>query len=64
MGSSREFLVSSSSEQRAQTAKAWLKSFSPDRQVLILVPHAIAADQLVHELIVEAVRASASCALP
>lgn len=53
MGSSREFLVSSSSEQRAQSAKTWLKSFPPDREVLILVPHAIAADQLVHELIAE-----------
>src|ERR1700727_575062 len=53
MGSSRELIVSSSSEQRTQAAKAWLKTFAPDREVLILVPHAIAADQLVHELIAE-----------
>jgi ATP-dependent helicase/nuclease subunit B len=53
MSSSREFLVSSSTEQRAQAAKAWLNTFPPDREVLILVPHVIAADQLVHELIAE-----------
>jgi ATP-dependent helicase/nuclease subunit B len=53
MGSARELIVSSSSEQRAQAAKAWLKTFAPDREVLILVPHAMAADQLVHELIAQ-----------
>ncbi|MHB8474749.1 MAG: PD-(D/E)XK nuclease family protein [Steroidobacteraceae bacterium] len=53
MASARELLVSASSEQRAQAAKAWLKTFAPHREVLILVPHTIAADQLVHELIAE-----------
>lgn len=53
MGSARDILVSASSEQRAKAAKAWLKAFAREREVLILVPHAIAADQLVHELIAE-----------
>jgi ATP-dependent helicase/nuclease subunit B len=52
-GASRQLIVSSSTERRLKAAKAWLKTLSRDREVVILVPHAIAADQLVHELIAE-----------
>jgi len=53
MGSAspRQFIVSASAQVRLEAARAWLKIFTPDREVLVLVPHAGAADHLIHELV-------------
>jgi len=48
---SRQLIVSTSTALRLHAARAWLKTFARDREVLVLVPHAIAADHLVHELV-------------
>jgi ATP-dependent helicase/nuclease subunit B len=50
---SRQLVVSSSARDRLDAAQAWLESFPRDREVLVLVPHAIAADQLVHALVAD-----------
>jgi ATP-dependent helicase/nuclease subunit B len=50
---SRQLVVSSSARVRLDAARAWLESFPRDREVLVLVPHAIAADQLIHRLVAE-----------
>jgi RecB family exonuclease len=50
---SRQLVVSSSAKVRLDAAQGWLKGFARDREVLVLVPHAIAADQLVHTLVTD-----------
>ncbi len=54
MGATRQLIVSSSAARRSEAARAWLKTLSRDCEVLILVPHPKAADQLVHALTGEA----------
>src|SRR5207245_9772377 len=49
----RQLVVSSSAKARLEAAQAWLRSFARDREVLVLVPHAIAADQLIHALVTD-----------
>lgn len=49
----RQLVVSSSAKVRLDAAQAWLASFPRDREVLVLVPHAIAADQVVHTLVAD-----------
>lgn len=49
--SSRQLIVATSTKVRLEAAQRWLRSFAPDREVLVLVPHSIAADHLVHELV-------------
>lgn len=50
---SRQLLVSSSAKARLGAAQAWLRSFAPDREVLVLVPHPIAADQVIHAIVAD-----------
>lgn len=49
----RQLIVSSSAKVRLDAAQAWLASFRCDREVLVLVPHTIAADQVVHALVAD-----------
>jgi len=49
----RQLVVSSSAKARLDAAQRWLTTFACDRQVLVLVPHAIAADQLIHALVAD-----------
>ena len=49
----RQLVVSSSAKARLEAAQAWLRSFARDRELLVLVPHAIAADQLIHALVTD-----------
>jgi CRISPR/Cas system-associated exonuclease Cas4 (RecB family) len=51
--SSRQLVVSSSAKARLDAAQRWLKTFARDREILVLVPHAIAADQLIHALVAD-----------
>src|SRR5690349_7839938 len=48
---SRRLIISTSTQMRLHAARAWLETFARDREVLVLVPHAIAADQLVHDIV-------------
>ena len=48
---SRQLIVATSTKARLQAAQSWLQAFARDREVLVLVPHAIGADHLVHELV-------------
>src|SRR5215470_12201547 len=48
---SRQLVVSSSANARLHAARTWLQDFARDREVVVLVPHANAADQLVHSLV-------------
>jgi RecB family exonuclease len=55
MGStgSRQLILATSARVRLQAAQAWLQTFAPDREVLVLAPHAGAGDQLVHALVAD-----------
>lgn len=48
---SRQLIIAASTKVRLEGARSWLESFAHDREVLVLVPHSIGADQLVHELV-------------
>jgi len=48
---SRQLIVATSAKARLDAARDWLRALARDREVLVLVPHSIAADQLVHELV-------------
>ncbi|MDB6108130.1 MAG: ATP-dependent nuclease, subunit [Gammaproteobacteria bacterium] len=47
----RQLIVSTSTQVRLQVARAWLETFARDRELLVLVPHAIAANHLVYGLV-------------
>ena len=48
---SRQLIIATSTKRRLEAARGWLESFPHDGEVLVLVPHATAADHLVHELV-------------
>jgi ATP-dependent helicase/nuclease subunit B len=50
---SQQLVVSASARVRLDAVKAWLEAFPRDREVLVLVPHAIAADHVVHALVAD-----------
>ncbi len=47
----RKLIVSASSRVRLLAAQEWLRTLPRDREVLVLVPHTIAADHLIHGLV-------------
>jgi ATP-dependent helicase/nuclease subunit B len=53
VAASRRLIVSTSTRERVDAARDWMRAFARDREILILVPHALAADHLVHELVGE-----------
>jgi RecB family exonuclease len=50
---SRPLIVSTSTQVRLHAAQTWLGTLARDCEVLVLVPHAIAADHLVHQLVAQ-----------
>lgn len=50
---SRQLIVTTSAKVRLHAAQAWLQTLAPDREVLVLVPHASAGDQLVHAVVAD-----------
>jgi len=50
---SRQLMVSSRTRARLEVAQAWMRSLARDREVLLLVPHSIAADHLIHSLVAD-----------
>lgn len=49
--SERQLIISTSTQWRLEAVQCWLGTFAHDREILILVPHSIAADHLVHALV-------------
>jgi RecB family exonuclease len=50
-GPQRQLIISPSTQWRLEAVQSWLRTFARHREVLILVPHSIAADHLVHALV-------------
>jgi ATP-dependent helicase/nuclease subunit B len=48
---SRQLIISANTRVRAQVARDWLRALARDREILLLVPQALAADHLIHELV-------------
>jgi ATP-dependent helicase/nuclease subunit B len=49
----RQLIIATSTGGRLEAVQSWLRTFARDREVLILVPHSIAADHLVHALVAQ-----------
>src|SRR2546430_14688254 len=49
----RQLIISMSTRGRLEAVQSWLRTFARDREVLILVPHSMAADHLVHALVAQ-----------